>query len=744
MKGMRRFFRLSALLPFFWVLMSAGEGAAENEFLAPVALRADAVSYLRAEGQVLAEGNVALRQGAWILLADNLSYDEATGMIRAWGNIAVSTPSGETIFAEEAAFTSALREGDAREVSMRLADDSRLAARTARLRGERSLLERAVYSACRPCEEDTAAGEATNPPPPIWRIKSYSVERNEGDGHIFYEDAWLEFFGVPIFYSPFFMHADPTVERQSGFLPPRFFSSSRLGFGAEFPYFWNLAPHYDFTFAPRFYSDGEFLWQGGWRQRTATGSYSLNAAAVLDNQDDVGAHVDDEFRAFLYGDGLFRASEEWRWGFRARAASDDTFPRRFDLSQETELVSSLFAEKQNPGELLRVHNYAFQGLLEDDRQTRSPVVLPLLEYKRALPDRHFGGRLRWEGNVLVLAREKGAQSRRASTSMTWEREIISRFGIVHDFQAQLRGDLYHVENVPYMPESDRNRGGTMIGRVLPTVGAQWRLPLTRMANGGRILVEPIAQLLLSPNGGNPSGIPNTDSASFEFDDTNLFAVDKFTGLDLWESGPRARYGVRGAFVDAAWQANLLFGQEYRLATDDSFAQLTGLRDHASDYVGSARLHWRGLTLEQRVRLDQENYHIRLHDMGAFGQPLERVGIRLRYAYLSEDVSTTGQSESELQVRGSYDLKRGWSAYAYVRRDLSRHKLVYTGAGVSYADECFSARLEFRNDFRRDRDVEPESAVFLRVALIGLGGGRGEGGDWGGEAGLSGGGGALER
>ena len=46
--------------------------------------------------------------------------------------------------------------------------------------------------------------------------------------------------------------SDPTVTRKSGFLPPRFASSSELGQQVEVPYFFNLAPNRDLTLAPIF------------------------------------------------------------------------------------------------------------------------------------------------------------------------------------------------------------------------------------------------------------------------------------------------------------------------------------------------------------------------------------------------------------------------------------------------------------------------------------------------------------
>ena len=64
---------------------------------------------------------------------------------------------------------------------------------------------------------------------------------------IYFEDARLEFFGKPVAYMPYFSAPDPTVKRKSGFLMPLVNSSGTNGFGVEIPYYWALAPDYDFT-----------------------------------------------------------------------------------------------------------------------------------------------------------------------------------------------------------------------------------------------------------------------------------------------------------------------------------------------------------------------------------------------------------------------------------------------------------------------------------------------------------------
>src|SRR5690606_25640593 len=67
---------------------------------------------------------------------------------------------------------------------------------------------------------------------------------------VIYHDAWIEFFGIPILYTPYLQHPDPTVDRRSGFLAPTVGTSDFLGYAFEQPYFWAIDETKDLTVAP--------------------------------------------------------------------------------------------------------------------------------------------------------------------------------------------------------------------------------------------------------------------------------------------------------------------------------------------------------------------------------------------------------------------------------------------------------------------------------------------------------------
>lgn len=65
---------------------------------------------------------------------------------------------------------------------------------------------------------------------------------------------------------------------------PEISSSTNLGSSGPFPYYFALAPNYDFTFHPMYTAKQGILWQGDWRHKVSlgdvTGTYTLKIAAI--------------------------------------------------------------------------------------------------------------------------------------------------------------------------------------------------------------------------------------------------------------------------------------------------------------------------------------------------------------------------------------------------------------------------------------------------------------------------------
>jgi len=246
--------------------------------------------------------------------------------------------------------------------------------------------------------------------------------------------------------------------------------------------------------------------------------------------------------------------------------------------------------------------------------------------------------------------------------------------------------------------------------------------MSKYSGGVSQVVEPIAQLIYTPYGGNPDEIPNEDSGSFEFDGTNLFSHTRFPGYDRWEEGPRANLGAKwGAYGANGGYVNVLFGQVWRLKEDASFARETGLDTQRSDYVGSIAVSpapW--LDVLHRFRLDRDDFGYRRSEVELLAGP-DVLRLNFAYARLVRELTDAALTSREEVTAGlSSQFTEHWNARAMTRRDLDAHSTIETEAGVFYSDDCIEYGLFYDRRYTRDRDIEPSTAIGIKINLRTLG------------------------
>ena len=72
---------------------------------------------------------------------------------------------------------------------------------------------------------------------PPWELLASKMIHDNKKKTIYYDNAIVKVYNVPIFYIPKLSHPDPTVDRRSGFLNPSFSETKNLGSNVNIPYF---------------------------------------------------------------------------------------------------------------------------------------------------------------------------------------------------------------------------------------------------------------------------------------------------------------------------------------------------------------------------------------------------------------------------------------------------------------------------------------------------------------------------
>ncbi|BCW89648.1 LPS-assembly protein LptD [Alphaproteobacteria bacterium SO-S41] len=684
----------------------------------PALVSADRAVYDNDGKTVRLSGNVEIWSDGRLLTADEVSYDQNSGRVIARGHVVVREADGGTLTADEVELTGDLKDGVVENIGFILDEHTRLAAtRATRENGTKTTLENAVFSPCRICVEDGQT-EA------LWQIKSVRVVWDQTGKRISYENASFEFFGIPLLTIPAFSHADFSVKNQSGFLAPSAGSSSDLGYFVEVPYHFALDPSYDLTVTPLVATEANPQLKLDWRQLTSTGGYFLSGSYTYDDAFDSTGLRNGEQTSYshIFGRGRFKLSDTMGWGFDLERTSNDTYLKRYDISDADRLTSDAYWEWRQGRSFASVTAYAFQGLRATDDPGLTPLVLPEAVLHYVFDEPIYGGVTAIDASLLYLTRTEGLDTQRISAGISWNRPEILEGGQAVTFFAELRGDVYRLSDVDPI-STPTAEDGDILGRFSGYVGVDARWPFVRVTDDGYTqIVEPMMQVILAPYGNGPDGIPNEDSQSLEFDDTNLFNPVKFTGLDLVESGPRANIGLRYAeFFPSGGSLEVFGGFQTRLDDDPSFQNASGLGETQSDYVGRITfIPWPGLTIVNRLRLDKDDFSVRRNEVYIQGTG-SWYEIDASYLKLESDPTLTGLGpREEVSLLTRLHVGDYWSVIGGIRRDLEDDQMIESRFAVAYEDECSFLEFGFRRRFTSDRDTTPSTTVILSIRLKALG------------------------
>ena len=330
--------------------------------------------------------------------------------------------------------------------------------------------------------------------------------------------------------------------------------------------------------------------------------------------------------------------------------------------------------------------------------------------------------------------------------------MYKRQGITYTPFGNARGDAYYYDNaaIPSISSTvNQPTPETTTGRISATAGVTVSYPWVARSANATHTIEPIGQALYTQANISQRAMPDEDSRSLVFDDTNLFEVQKFSGSDRIETGGRANAGVQYTFQNNdGGYARFLLGQHYQLAGQNAYAEtgsitenvvingvaqqqtqavfspVSGLQKSQSDYVLGAYISpVSTFRLMSQSRFDESSLALRREDFFVstnYG-PIAATAI---YTYSSSD-PYFGLVTPQQEVIGSLGLKLTdyWSLIGTLRYDLRNDRVLTDSVALKYADDCFAITTTYQETFIQNPalGLQNDRSVMVRLELKNLGG-----------------------
>lgn len=671
-----------------------------------VTFSAQEMAYDRENGIVVARGAVEIARQDTIINADQVTYFQQLDLVIAEGNVVMLQPSGDVTFAERAELSDAVKSGVIQAFKGRLADNSVFVAKRAERENPAvTNLYKAKYTPCNLCE-----GVA-----PFWSLNANEIHVDELEERVEYHGATVEFAGVPAMYLPVLSHPTPNAQAKSGFLTPQYAVNNNLGTIVQVPYYWRISHDREAVVSVMHTSSEGYLFRSNYTQLTDGGRHSIDASGTFPTSAGNGTGPDAlDFRGHIFAKGSENLGEISQVGYDINRTTDDTYLRRYNFGDERVLFSRLFAEAAQGRSFAIAQGLAIQGLRETDNSRTTPLVLPMLQGNYETAPDALGVRYHFGGDLQALSRQDGIEQRRISINTGASLPYVTDNGQIITTTLNLRQDFYQTDNIVTANGQDN---ATSL-RTLPQLGLEWRYPLLRQFDTDSMTLEPIVLAVVQRDGGVPATISNEDSRLLELTDTNLFSLDRSTGLDLFDSGTRIAYGARSQYLmKNGGSIDGLIGQNYSFSTDAPFPNSTTPGSHFSDYIGRVAYRLTPISLSYRFAFDNEDLKLNRNEFQAnYASPWLALGVG--YHSLTNNRFVANSKERTLDI--AVPITDHWVIHAGNRRDLELDRDVVNSAGIVYRNECFNIHFTAMRTFTSDRDVPQITQYLFQFSLKNLG------------------------
>jgi len=659
------------------------------------------------DGRATLKGNVVVQQGAREIRANEVQYDPRNTSLTTEGHIDYTDPlvhvtgaGGSYSAAAGAEFKSA--EFDLRQRAARgTAEDMTLTPQGV------LHLEHVTFTTC-PAHDNS------------WRLKASSINLDTRERLGTGRGATVDFMGVPLMYMPW-VSFPLGAERKSGFLFPSIGDTSQSGLQLSLPYYFNLAPNYDFTFVPTEYQKRGPDLGGEIRLLTENQHGSLDWN-YLPHDRVYGASRSRERlldEAELPGD--------FRLTLNASNVSDTTYFE--DFSQGPEGASTAFLERLAAVTYRDQHwNFAVGGqqfqtidntLAPDNRPyARAPLIAASANY--GVGDSGIV-RYGFVSEFVDFLRNTGVTGWRLDVAPGVSLDLTGPGYFVRPAVAW-RGTLYELANT--LPGEARSPS-----RTLPIASFDTGLVFERDSGSHaehRLTLEPRLLYLYVPYR-NQAELPVFDTALPDLNPVELFRTNRYVGADRVSDANQIAVGVTSRLLDAKTGHQFLaftFGQAYYF--ESPRVTLPGelpITENRSNLVAElAVTAWQHFSASAGVQWDPQSQSSVRSQVNLQYKPANDTVVNLNYRY-ENSLFVQGQTQpgfEQVEASAAIPIKRSWNLFLRDIYSVPDHEELERFFGFEYRACCWRVRLGARR-YVSSRDGSQSTGVWLQLELAGLAG-----------------------
>ena len=478
----------------------------------------------------------------------------------------------------------------------------RVFANTIKLGKDNSTFSKSIFTICDYIENDKC---------PPWTIQSSKLLHDNKKKTIYYDNAVVKVYNIPIFYFPKLAHPDPTVDRRSGFLPPSLYDSKNLGIGVSIPYFFAIDEDKNLTLTSRLYGSENPLFLGEFHQAFKDASF-LADFGFTDGYKNTSSSKKPGQKSHLFSKFVknFKGknNSDNSLSISLQDVSNDKYLKLYKIKSNLvdhniDTLESSINFTHETEDIFFGLNASIYETLKDTYEDKYEFIFPEITLDKNLFNNDKYGNLDLQSNVKIHNYDTNKLTSFIVNEFDWtSREKFFKSGVNTKLLANIKNINYETKNVEPFKES-----GT--SELYGALGLLSELKLSKEYDASRHFFTPKMLFRVAP------GSMRKESSGSRLEPINAFSINRLDNQNNFETGVSGTLGfdykIKGADKDFDFSIAQIINEKRIKMSDKS-----SLNEKLSDLVGSASLDFnKNFKINYDFALDQNYNDFNYNEIG---------------------------------------------------------------------------------------------------------------------------------
>lgn len=558
---------------------------------------------------------------------------------------------------------------------------------------------------------------------PFWNLNSSIIVHDKEKKEITYKNAHLDLNKVPVLFTPYFSHPDPTVKRKAGFLAPNFSSlSEEMGSTVNIPYFYPISDSADFTLTPTYYFKQHPLLLGEYREKFKNGDLSLEGG-ITQGYKNITASQTDGSRSHLYGNlylnfkDIVLSQSEFNTKFQRvnnptylqvnRINSTiDGFKRNLVKENESNLTNEVYFNSYGLNQSLNLKAAIYQDISALKSSDQYSYIMPEISYKKY---KFYNNNSNFSSNLQHINSNTNQNKSILFNKLahnTYENYNTS-LGIGYKFLTEINNYNYYSDYKT--PNENLN------SQIDPVIGFDTSMPFVKISNESEQFLIPRVLTRYSPG-----KMTNARGNDITLNTDNLFSLNRMNSDQLIEKNLALNIGLdwmwKEKSKEKSKEATLSIGQVIKFNEDTDMPIKSSLENKLSDLVSKVSyVDPKNYNITLKSTIDNSLNHMYYNDL-TFNFFTEKNKFGLNFYEKNNHIGSERSINSKLVSNITDNTLIKIETSRNLKTDFTNsHKLA-----IENENECIRYGLYLQRNYFSNNDLRPATTIFFGITLLPFG------------------------